>query len=241
MRPSTRSSTPTFATDRSTIARSNSSARTSIAMSRRSTSERRPRAGMSKPAQQAFWLNAYNALVLRTVIDGYPISGKAPAYPSNSVRQIPGAFERLKHRVAGESLTLDEIETTKILPFGDARMLLALGRGAIGSHRLRSEAYPRRHARNAARRSRQRVRHARKCASGSTSWRGPSRCRRSSAGTPQRSRNTFPAKRPGRGRTAAPLERADRDDAGAASVCRRARLPPRQSLPAEVPRRSTGR
>ena len=96
---------------------------------------------MSKPAQQAFWLNAYNALVLRTVIDGYPISGKAPAYPSNSVRQIPGAFERLKHRVAGESLTLDEIETTKILPFGDPRMLLALGRGALGSNRLRSEAF----------------------------------------------------------------------------------------------------
>ena len=98
-------------------------------------------AKMSKPAQQAFWLNAYNALVLRTVIDAYPINGKAPAYPSRSVRQIPGAFERLKHRVAGESLTLDEIEATRILPFGDARMLLALGRGALGSNRLRSEAF----------------------------------------------------------------------------------------------------
>ena len=96
---------------------------------------------MSKPAQQAFWINAYNALVLRTIIDAYPINGKAPAYPARSVRQVPGAFDRIKHRIAGESLTLDEIETTKILPLGDARMLLALGRGAMGSNRLRSEAF----------------------------------------------------------------------------------------------------
>jgi hypothetical protein len=38
-------------------------------------------------------------------------------------------------------LTLDDIEKTVIAGFGDARMVLALGRGALGSTRLRSEAY----------------------------------------------------------------------------------------------------
>ena len=50
--------------------------------------------GWSRPAQQAFWINAYNALVLRTIVDAYPIQGKSPDYPETSVRKIPGAFER---------------------------------------------------------------------------------------------------------------------------------------------------
>ena len=42
---------------------------------------------------------------------------------------------------AGRTLTLDDIEK-KVLPeFHDPRVYLALGRGAVGSGRLRSEAY----------------------------------------------------------------------------------------------------
>jgi hypothetical protein len=97
--------------------------------------------GLSRDGQLAYWLNAYNALVLRTVIDHYPIQGRAPAYPPRSVRQVPGAFDVLPHRLAGRSLTLDDIEQ-KILPeFHDPRVYLALGRGAVGSGRLRSEAF----------------------------------------------------------------------------------------------------
>lgn len=91
--------------------------------------------------QRAFWLNAYNALVLRTVINAYPIAGKGEGYPAASVGQIPGAFDKTRHRIAGQVLTLDEIEKTVIAGFGDARMLIALGRGTLGSGRLRSEAY----------------------------------------------------------------------------------------------------
>jgi uncharacterized protein DUF547 len=91
--------------------------------------------------QAAFWINAYNAFVLQTVIDHYPIRGKAAAYPSISIRQIPGAFEREKHRAAGRGVTLDEIEKTILPGFKDPRIYLALGRGAAGSGRLRSEAY----------------------------------------------------------------------------------------------------
>jgi len=78
---------------------------------------------------------------LRTVIDGYPIRGKSAEYPPNSIRQIPGAFERRQFRVAGRMLTLDAIEKDVIGEFNDARALLALGRGAVGSPRLKSEAY----------------------------------------------------------------------------------------------------
>jgi hypothetical protein len=91
--------------------------------------------------QLAYWINAYNAFVLRTVIDAYPIRGRASDYPANSIRQIPGAFERRQFRAGGRSLTLDQIEKDVIGEFGDARALLALGRGAIGSPRLKSEVY----------------------------------------------------------------------------------------------------
>jgi hypothetical protein len=96
-------------------------------------------AALSPADQRAFWINAYNALVLRTVINAYPIAGKAEGYPAISIAQIPGAFDKIKHRVAGQTLTLEEIEQTVIMGFGDARMLFALGRGTLGSGRLRSE------------------------------------------------------------------------------------------------------
>jgi hypothetical protein len=95
----------------------------------------------SRDERLAFWLNAYNALVLRTVIDRYPIQGRSADYPPNSIRQIPGAFERLPHRVAGRTITLDQIEQTILSEFHDPRVYLALGRGALGSGRLRSEAF----------------------------------------------------------------------------------------------------
>jgi Protein of unknown function, DUF547 len=91
--------------------------------------------------QIAFWLNAYNALVVQTVVDNYPIKGRASNYPPNSVRQIPGAFDKMPHSVAGRSLTLDQIETKVLAGFRDPRLYLAIGRGAVGGGRLRSEAY----------------------------------------------------------------------------------------------------
>lgn len=97
--------------------------------------------GWTPARQLAFWINVYNAAVLRTVIDHYPIRGKAPEYPSVSIRQIPGAFERTTHRAGGRSFTLDALERDVIAGFGDPRALIALGRGANGSGRLKSEAF----------------------------------------------------------------------------------------------------
>ena len=96
---------------------------------------------LPREARLAFWVNAYNALVLRTVIDHYPIQGRLPDYPSQSLRQVPGAFDRLSHRVAGRAMTLDDIERGELAPFHDPRVYFALGRGAVDGGRLRSEAF----------------------------------------------------------------------------------------------------
>ena len=95
----------------------------------------------SREERLAFWLNAYNALVLKTVIDHYPIPRQSKDYPDRSIRQIPGAFERLTHRVGRRMVTLDQIEQTILATFQDPRVYFAIGRGAMGSGRLRSEAF----------------------------------------------------------------------------------------------------
>jgi hypothetical protein len=89
--------------------------------------------GWSKAQQMAFWLDAYNAFVLVTVINHYPLHG--------TIRQIPGAFDKTTWRAAGKTVTLDQIEKTILPEFKDPRLYLALGRGAVGGGRLRSEAY----------------------------------------------------------------------------------------------------
>ena len=95
----------------------------------------------SRDEQLAFWINAYNAFVLQTVVSHFPIRGRFADYPASSIRQIPGAFDKLTFRAAGRAVTLDGIEKEILTPLGDARAFLALGRGAIGGGRLRSEAY----------------------------------------------------------------------------------------------------
>jgi hypothetical protein len=89
--------------------------------------------GWSKNQQTAFWLDAYNAFVLQLVINHYPLRG--------TVRQIPGAFDKTPFHAAGRSVTLDQIEKTILPEFKEPRLYLALGRGAVGGARLRSEAY----------------------------------------------------------------------------------------------------
>jgi hypothetical protein len=97
--------------------------------------------GWSRPEQAAFWLNAYNAAVLRTVVNAYPIKGTAPQYPSNSIQHVPGAFGAKRHRIGGRLLSLEDIEKQILPTFDDPRMFFALGRGALGGGRLRSEAF----------------------------------------------------------------------------------------------------
>src|SRR6185369_10702704 len=89
--------------------------------------------GWSKRQQMAFWVNAYNAFVLETVINHYPLQG--------NIKQIPGAFDKTPWRAAGKTVTLDQIEKTILPEFKEPRLYLALGRGGVGSGRLRSEAY----------------------------------------------------------------------------------------------------
>jgi len=99
----------------------------------------------SSAEQLAFWINTYNALTLQVTVDHYPIKGgflKSFLYPANSIRQIPGVWDRLRFIVLGRSLTLDEIEHEIIRQeFKEPRIHMALVCAAMGCPPLRSEPY----------------------------------------------------------------------------------------------------
>jgi len=85
----------------------------------------------SREAKLAFWINAYNATVVKDVLDHYPLK---------SVRKVKGFFNRIRHRVAGGDLTLDEIEK-RGRALGDYRIHFAVVCASTSCPILRSEAY----------------------------------------------------------------------------------------------------
>lgn len=50
---------------------------------------------------QAFWINTYNILVIKGIVKNYPL--KSPL-------DVPGFFDKIKHDVGGEHITLNDIE-----------------------------------------------------------------------------------------------------------------------------------
>lgn len=89
--------------------------------------------GAAGTEKKAFYLNAYNVLVLQQVLEHYPLK---------SVMDVPGFFDSKRHEVAGEPLTLNELEQQKLLvPFQDARIHFALVCAARSCPPLLSNAY----------------------------------------------------------------------------------------------------
>lgn len=99
----------------------------------------------SEKKKIAFWLNIYNGLTLKAIIDNYPIKSsffKARLYPKNSIRQISGVWDKLKFTVMGREMTLDEIEHKTLRKnFNEPRIHVALVCAAMGCPLLRNELY----------------------------------------------------------------------------------------------------
>lgn len=89
--------------------------------------------GATAAEKKAFYLNAYNLLVLHQVVGHYPLK---------SVMDVDGFFDRQTFLVAGEKLTLNELEKQKLLkPYQDARVHFALVCAAASCPPLLSKAY----------------------------------------------------------------------------------------------------
>ncbi len=81
--------------------------------------------GMSPADQEALWINAYNALTLRLIIDSWPL---------DSIRDLDGGkpWDARTYTVAGQQVTLNDIEHRRLRPLGDPRIHAAVNCASRG-------------------------------------------------------------------------------------------------------------
>ena len=81
---------------------------------------------------EAFYINAYNIIVIHNVVKLYPI--KSPL-------DVDGFFDKKKHKIANEYLTLNDIENEKLRKvYNDPRIHFVLVCAAKGCPQLGTEA-----------------------------------------------------------------------------------------------------
>ncbi len=88
---------------------------------------------LSREERIAFWINLYNASVVRMILNEYPIE---------RFEQIPAAFEVRTIQVIGEFFNLSELRDQVLRKgFRDERVLIALVSGRMDSPKLLREAF----------------------------------------------------------------------------------------------------
>lgn len=89
----------------------------------------------SADTKKAFYINAYNLIVVYQVAKYYEFNSKSPMDQS-------GFFDKIKHKVGGEMMTLNQLEIKKLLmPYRDARIHFVLACAAKSCPPLASFAY----------------------------------------------------------------------------------------------------
>jgi len=91
-----------------------------------------PESNWSKEEKLAYWLNVYNATVMKMIIDEYPIE---------SINQLENPWKRKAFKSKGIRYSLDNIEHDILRKFGDPRIHFLLNCGSMSSPRLWNRAY----------------------------------------------------------------------------------------------------
>lgn len=87
----------------------------------------------SDKIKKAFYINAYNILTIQQVVERYPVKGPM---------QVSGFFDQITHQVAGQKLTLDQLEKGILFKkHPDSRMHFALVCAAKGCPPLANFAF----------------------------------------------------------------------------------------------------
>lgn len=98
-----------------------------------------PRA-YSRSEQFAYWVNFYNALTVRVVLDAYPVDTIRDIH--EGVVPYVGPWDDVHARVAGEGLTLNDMEHGILRPlWGDARIHYAVNCAAYTCPHLLATAF----------------------------------------------------------------------------------------------------
>jgi hypothetical protein len=86
----------------------------------------------SEAAQKAFYINAYNLLVIATVVEHYPIA---------SPNEIVDFWDGINHQVAGKMYTLEQLEAFVVAAYKDPSVHFALVNGSVACPPIANFAY----------------------------------------------------------------------------------------------------
>lgn len=96
---------------------------------------------LNRSEQKAFWINLYNALTVKVILDHYPVKSImdvdiSPGFFSN------GPWDAKLLTIEGESLSLNDIEHRILRPiFADNRVHYALNCASLGCPNLQAKAF----------------------------------------------------------------------------------------------------
>jgi hypothetical protein len=97
-----------------------------------------PDGGASRSARLTFWINAYNAVTVRAILQTYPRSINPPRAGSPRSFDI---WRDCRLRVGGASYSLGQIEHRLLRPLNEPRVHFAIVCGSRGCPRLLNRAY----------------------------------------------------------------------------------------------------
>ncbi len=94
----------------------------------------------ARDVQMAYWINLYNAVTVRVVVDAYPVESILQIH--NGETPDTGPWKDIHATVAGVPLTLDNIEHDILRPiWQDNRIHYAVNCASLGCPNLASEAF----------------------------------------------------------------------------------------------------
>lgn len=95
-------------------------------------SNSKPSETWSKDQLMAFWINAYNALTIKLIVDRYPISSIKDIYSPWNIKVIT---------IANKKLSLNNIEHDILRKMGDPRIHFGIVCASISCPKLQNEAF----------------------------------------------------------------------------------------------------
>jgi hypothetical protein len=88
---------------------------------------------LNRDEQMAYWINLYNAVTVKLILDHYPIS---------SIRKISSPWDRKLLEIEGEKVSLNDIEHRILRPiWKDNRIHYAVNCASLGCPNLQREAF----------------------------------------------------------------------------------------------------
>ena len=93
-----------------------------------------PQDSWAKNDKLAYWINAYNALTIKLIIQNYPLS---------KITDLDGGktWDVKRNALGGKKLSLNDIENTILRPMGDARIHFAINCAAKSCPPLLNQAF----------------------------------------------------------------------------------------------------